>query len=54
MPDGTDWIMRPVMRGLCKYGELVDGSLGLMDVGRMNDAIAVMDENTRRLSRPSG
>jgi hypothetical protein len=50
MPDGEDFIMGPVVRGLCKYESLLDGALTLVDIGRMNDAIAVFDENSRRMN----
>lgn len=40
--------MRPVLRGLCRYTELIDGTLSLYDVAEMNDAIDVLDENTWR------
>jgi hypothetical protein len=40
--------MKPVLRGLCKYESLVDGSLSLYDVALMNAAIDVLDENQRR------
>ena len=49
MPDDTDWLMRPVLRHLCSYRELTDGSLTLMDLGRMNDAVEVQDENEQRM-----
>lgn len=48
MSDGTDFLMRPVVRGLCKYSELKDGTLDLFDVAAMNEALDVMDENTKR------
>ena len=48
MNDGEDWIMRPVLRGLCKYESLKDGSIDLSDIARMNDALAVEQENERR------
>lgn len=41
--------MRPVMRGLCRYESLKDGSLDLVDIARMVDAINVNDENSRRI-----
>lgn len=50
MPDGTDWVMKPVLRGLCQYESLLSGRLTLVDLARMNDAITVNDENARRLS----
>lgn len=40
--------MRPVLRGLCKYESLKDGSLDLEDIALMNDALDVQDENERR------
>lgn len=48
MGDGDDWVMRPAIRGLCKYESLKDGTLDLEDVARMNDALDVADENERR------
>lgn len=42
--------MRPVLRGLCKYESLLDGTLSLEDVARMNEALNVEDENHMRVS----
>lgn len=50
MSTGEDWIMRPVLRGLCRYESLVDGHLDLFDIARMNEALDVTDENERRLA----
>jgi hypothetical protein len=47
MPDGSDFIMGPIMAGMCKYESAKDGTLGLMDFWRMNDALAVRSENMR-------
>lgn len=49
MPEGDDWLMRPVMRGLIKYESLADGTLDLCDIARLNDAIDVQDENSHRI-----
>lgn len=49
MPDGEDWILRPVIEGMCKYESLLDGTLGLSDIARLNNAITVRDENQRRM-----
>lgn len=49
MPDGEDWLMRPVLRGLCKYESLMEGSVGLADIARMNAALDVESENERRM-----
>jgi hypothetical protein len=51
MPDKSDWLMRPVDRGYCRYESLKDGTLDLLDVLRMNNAISVKDENDRRLRK---
>lgn len=51
MADGEDWLMRPVVEGLCSYEALVDGSLGLYDLVRMNEALNVREENTYRLQQ---
>ncbi len=48
MPDNEDWVMRPAIEGVCKYESLIDGTLGLLDVARMNDALDVKWENERR------
>jgi len=50
LPDGQEFIMRPILRGLCKYESAIDGSLDLVDFARMNDALNVFDENARRLT----
>lgn len=41
--------MRPVLRGMCNYIDLVNGNLSLDDVSLMNMAIDVTEENERRL-----
>jgi hypothetical protein len=48
MPDGEDWLMRPVLEGMCKFESLLDGSLDLEHIAKMNDALDVRDENQRR------
>lgn len=50
LPDGMDFVMRPVLRGLCRYESLKDGTLDLCDIADMNDAIDAMDENAYRAS----
>ena len=51
MADDEDWMMRPVVRGLCKYESLKDCTLDLGDFARMNAALDVVDENERRNKR---
>ena len=53
MPDDEDWLMRPVLDGLCKYESLLDGTLTLEDVARLNDALDVRAENERRFQAAS-
>jgi hypothetical protein len=48
MTDGEDWIMRPALRGLCRFESLRDGTLDLEDVAVMNAAIDVENENDYR------
>ena len=45
MPDGTDYLMRPVLAGLCKYESLRDGTLDLCDIAALNDALDVQQDN---------
>jgi hypothetical protein len=46
-----DYLMRPALNGLCKYESLKDGTLDLIDVALMNDALDVRFENERRAQR---
>lgn len=48
MSDGEDWILRPVLEGMCKYESLKDCTLDLEDVAKMNDALDVKIENENR------
>jgi hypothetical protein len=50
MADGEGWLMRPVKAGYCKYESLIDGTLDLCDVARMNEAMDVDDENRKRVA----
>lgn len=48
MGDKEDWLLRPVLEGMCRYESLLDCTLGLEDIARMNDAIDVRNENQIR------
>lgn len=48
MPGGEDWLLRPAVRGMCRYESLKDGTLTVADVALMNDALDVAAENERR------
>jgi hypothetical protein len=45
LPDGEDWLLRPVVRQLCRYESLKDGTVDLCDIALLNDALDVIDEN---------
>lgn len=42
-----DWVLRPVVRGMCRFESLKDGSIDLDDIALMNDALDVVAENER-------
>jgi hypothetical protein len=44
-----DWLMRPVIEGMCKYESLKDRTIDLFDIARMNDALDCRFENERRI-----
>lgn len=48
MYDGLDYLLAPVMAGMCLYTDLKNGNLDLADVAKMNDALAVRAENEAR------
>ncbi len=50
MPDGEDWLLRPVFAGCIKYESLIDGTLDLADVALLNDALDVQQENQDRVN----
>ena len=50
MASGEDWLLRPVLEGLCKYESLLNGTLDLCDIARMNEALDVKFENERRMT----
>lgn len=51
MTSSEDWLFRPVLRGLCKYESLKDGTITLLDIAKMNEALDVEGENQRRNAR---
>lgn len=48
MPDGEEWLMRPVIEGLCRYESLRNCELDLEDIAKMNDALDVKQVNEYR------
>jgi hypothetical protein len=51
MSDGTDWVMRPVLARMCNYESLLDGTIGLADVARMNEALDVQEYNQFQIAK---
>ena len=49
MPDGEDWLWRPVMRGLLRAESLLDPDVRLEFIASLNDALDVQDENDWRV-----
>lgn len=48
MQESEDWVMRPVLEKCCNYESLIDGTLDLEDIARMNEALDVRMENERK------
>lgn len=40
--------MTPVLRGLVRYESLLDGTVSLADLDRLNHCLMIQDENIRR------
>jgi len=45
LPGGEDYLLAPVLAGLCKYESLKDGTIDLSDIALMNDALACKADN---------
>lgn len=54
LPDGIDYLMRPVLAGMCKMESLHDGALDLADFALMNDALDAKTENEIRARAAAG
>lgn len=51
MHEEEDWLLRPVVEGMCRYESLKDGTLSLYDVMLMNEALDVRVENRFRMDK---
>jgi len=51
LPDGEDFLMRPVEAGLISYTALKDGSVDLADIGRLNDWLDLKADNQHRIEQ---
>jgi hypothetical protein len=45
MGNDEDWVMRPVVEGMCLYESIKNCTLDLGDIARMNQALEVRDRN---------
>lgn len=43
-----DWLMRPVLEGMCRYESLINCTIDITDIARMNEALDVRAENEER------
>lgn len=53
MPDGEDWLLRPVIKGMCRFESLKDGTIDLADIALMNDALNVVMDNEQLVNEKS-
>jgi len=51
LPDGEDYLMRPVDAGYISYSDLKNGSVDLADIARMNDWLDLKADNNARIRR---
>lgn len=51
MPDESDWLLRPAIKGMCKFESLKNGELDLADIALMNDALDVVADNEYLLNK---
>jgi hypothetical protein len=49
MASEEDYLLRPVLRGMCQYESLKNGNLDLLDICKMNEALDVQAENQFRI-----
>jgi hypothetical protein len=48
LPNGRDWIMRPVLSRHIKFSELFDGTYDLCQIAELNEALEADAENQFR------
>lgn len=51
LPDGLDYLMRPVREGMCRYESLINGTLTLEDVLLMNAYLDNEIHNKNEIAR---
>lgn len=48
LPDGQDFLFRPVLEGLIRGESLWDGTVGLAEIAALNEALDARAENQAR------
>ena len=51
MPEGRDFLFRPVLEGVIRGESLWDGTLGLLEIAELNEALDARAENQARAAR---
>jgi len=51
MPNGEDYLLRPVDSGLTPFSSLKDGSIDLADIAMMNDYLDLKADNEARIEK---
>ena len=50
MSGKEDYVMRPIRHGYCRFESVIDGTLDLIHIAIMNEAIDVAIANNERLT----
>lgn len=48
LPKGRSWLLAPVVKGMCSFESIRNGTVSLGDIALMNDALAAQAENQQR------
>ncbi|MDE9471248.1 DUF6889 family protein [Xenorhabdus bovienii] len=51
LPNGRYYLMRPVLKGACKFESLENGGIDLAGIALLNDALDVEAENEALIAR---
>lgn len=51
MENGEDWLLRPVLAGMCSYESLKNGTINLEDLAKMNDSLTISRYNDMAMSK---
>lgn len=51
MEDDEDYLLRPVLKGLCRFESLRDGTVTLADIALMHESLDIQAENEGRMRK---